>query len=116
MKRRSRASVLSRSSRDRWWSYNLAPRKGGAREDHYCPACLIAQDTATVTWSVSSPCATGAAAAMPAAILRNVIGTGVPPFRDAERRAERDAGGLGVNFGLAAGIGGRPVAGGLGQV
>src|SRR6266852_1570028 len=54
------------------------PRKGGARENNYCPACLIAQDTATVTWSVSSPCATGAAAAMPAAILRNGIGPGEP--------------------------------------
>ena len=31
---------------------------------------LIAQDTLTVTESVSSPCATGAGAAMPADILR----------------------------------------------
>src|SRR5882762_5923515 len=37
---------------------------------NYCPCCLIAQDTLTVTASVSSPCATGADTAMPAAILR----------------------------------------------
>jgi hypothetical protein len=39
---------------------------------------LIAQDTLTVTASVSSPCATGVEAAMPTAILRNGIGPGEP--------------------------------------
>jgi hypothetical protein len=36
---------------------------------------------------------------------------GRTPLRDAERRAERDAGGLGVNLGLAPGIGDRLFAG-----
>ena len=39
---------------------------------------LIAQETLTDTCSVSSPCATGADAAMPPAILRNGIGPGEP--------------------------------------
>ena len=40
---------------------------------------LIAQDTLTVTESVSSPCDTGAAdAAMPPAIFRDRIGPGEP--------------------------------------
>jgi hypothetical protein len=37
---------------------------------NYCSFGLIDHDTLTVTESVSSPCATGAAAAMPADILR----------------------------------------------
>ena len=39
---------------------------------------LIAQDTPTVTDSVSSPCATGAPAAIGAAILLRNVGTGAP--------------------------------------
>src|SRR5207244_1264921 len=49
-----------------------------ARNDgRYCLA-LIAQDTLTVTESVSSPCATGAPAAIGAAILPRYNGTGAP--------------------------------------
>src|SRR5438132_55635 len=44
----------------------------------YC-AGLIAQETLTETCSVSSPWATGAAAAMPTDILRTGICTGPPP-------------------------------------
>ena len=49
-----------------------------AIDGFYCPCGLIAQDTLTVTCSVSSPGATGAEAAMPAAILRNGAGPGAP--------------------------------------
>jgi hypothetical protein len=60
---------------------------------------LIAQVTATVTDSVSSPCAIGVEVAIGAAAFGNTDG-----------RAERDAGGLGVDLGLAAGVGDRPFA------
>jgi hypothetical protein len=46
-------------------------------QGNYC-AALIAQDTLTVTESVSSPCATGAPAAMGDAILPRCSGTGAP--------------------------------------
>ena len=44
----------------------------------YCAFGLIAQDTFTDTESVSSPCATGAPAAIGAAILPRNIGAGAP--------------------------------------
>ena len=75
----------------------------------YCSG-LIAQDTLTVTDSVSSPCATGAARHA-GGHLAESIGAGAPAFGNAERRAERDAGGLGVDLGLAAGVGDRLFAG-----
>src|SRR6185503_19070790 len=48
------------------------------RRRFYCAFGLIAQDTFTDTESVSSPCATGAPAAMGAAILPRNAGTGAP--------------------------------------
>ena len=75
---------------------------------------LIAQDTLTVTDSVSSPCATGAAAqaAMPPSVLPAKYRRGATAFLgNAERLAERDAGGLGVDLRLAARVGDRLLAG-----
>jgi hypothetical protein len=68
----SAAWAQTPSDADRYaYGPHMGPRfRGNDDLVSYCPACLIAQDTATVIWSVSSPCATGAAAAMPAAILR----------------------------------------------
>ena len=48
------------------------------RDDGVYCAGLIAQDTLTVTDSVSSPCATGAPAAIGAAILPRNTGAGAP--------------------------------------
>ena len=76
----------------------------GIRESCYSFA-LIAQDTLTVTDSVSSPCATGADATMPADISAIGRWRRIAFFGNAERRAERDAGGPGIDFGLAAGVG-----------
>ena len=44
----------------------------------YCAACLIAQVTLTETDKVSSPCATGVAAAIGIALPRNSGTTGAP--------------------------------------
>src|ERR1700724_3571061 len=49
----------------------------GVWQQGYC-AGLIAQDTLTLSCSVSSPGATGADSGTPAAILRNTIGAGAP--------------------------------------
>ena len=63
---------------------------------------------ADVTDSVSSPGATGVGApAIGAAILARNTAAGRAFLGDAQGRAERDAGGLGINLGLAARIGDR---------
>ena len=77
----------------------------------YCAFGLIAHDTLTVTKSVSSPCATGAPAAIGAAILPRNTGVGAPSSEMLMRLAERHAGGLGKDRGLAAGIRNRLLAG-----
>src|SRR5580658_4405221 len=81
MKQRFRANGLSRRSRGSFSRYKqpssrLALRLAGTTTGY--GSGLIAQETLTVTPIVSSPCATGAEAAIGAASLRNCIGAGKP--------------------------------------